>query len=74
MFQTIFPGQSTRITTGWQISDLPDDTSIHTLPKPTLLDNNVISLPQLYTGYHIGTEITQSIMNNNPYPITIIVK
>lgn len=47
--QTIYPGQSIRLPTGWGATTIPTATMIHTLPHKDLLSNGLISIPQIYT-------------------------
>lgn len=70
--QVIYPGQTIRIDAGWQASQLKDNTMIHTVPHALLLDANLVGIPQILTKQ--GSSLTQTLLNNNDFPIQIALK
>jgi hypothetical protein len=65
----IFPGKTWRINTGWNIDALPLNTTLTTVPNPSLMANGVLSIPQTVHSQDSGSELIQQIQNNSPYPI-----
>ena len=41
----LFPGQTMRLNTGWNIDSLPDNSILTTVPHPELLSKGILALP-----------------------------
>ena len=51
----IYPGQTFRINSGWSTADLPTNSMLISFPHKGLLDNNIISLPQMIDTKGVGS-------------------
>ncbi|MFY7791456.1 MAG: hypothetical protein ACOVQP_01925 [Candidatus Fonsibacter ubiquis] len=43
----IYPKQTLRINTGWQTASMPSDLTVTSVPHKSLIDNNLIAVPQI---------------------------
>lgn len=48
--QTIFPKAMARISSGWQMNTLPDNSVAHVSPRPELLSHGIITQPVSHTS------------------------
>lgn len=70
--QVIYPGQTICVSSGWTVSSIPSTSMMHTIPHKGLVESNLISIPQVMTSS--GGDLNQVVLNNNPYPVQIMVK
>ena len=50
----IYPGQTLRVNTGWSNSNMPDNMTITTIPHKSLVETNLVSIPQILDSSNQG--------------------
>lgn len=65
----LYPGQTMRINTGWNIDALPDNSVLTTVPNSNLLGAGILAIPTTTHSDQSGSELVQVIQNSSPFPI-----
>jgi len=65
----LYPRQTMRVNTGWNLDALPQDSFLTTVPSDTLQTAGLLALPKSVHAQEAGSEIVQQIQNNSQFPI-----